>query len=72
MSRHLQMDLTGQRYGHLRVIDRASNQGSKVCWNCICDCGTRVTVQSFNLILGYTISCGCYRRERASQVHSKK
>ena len=66
------MDLAGQRYGHLTVIDRAPNQGSKVCWNCICDCGNEAVIQSFNLILGYTMSCGCYRKVRSAQVHSKK
>lgn len=72
MGRHIQADLTGQRYGRLTVIGRAPNQGRKVAWNCVCDCGNKVVVQSFNLIFGYTGSCGCYRRERAAQVHTKK
>lgn len=69
MGRHLEMDLTGQRYGRLYVTGRAPNQGLKVCWHCICDCGNEAVVQSHNLIFGYTSSCGCLRRERASEVH---
>lgn len=72
MSRKIICDLTGQRYGLLTVVDRAPNQGMKVAWNCICDCGNKKVVQTFNLIFGYTKSCGCYRKERASQVHRKK
>lgn len=72
MSRRIACDLTGQRYGRLVVKGRAPNQGRKVCWNCICDCGNETVVQTFNLIFGYTMSCGCYRKERSAQVHSKK
>lgn len=72
MPRPLTVNLTGQRYGRLIVIERAPNRGQKVCWRCICDCGKETTVQTFNLVFGCTCSCGCYRRERASQVHSKK
>lgn len=72
MPRPLTVNLTGQRYGRLTVIDRAPNQGRKVAWNCECACGNKTVVQTHNLILGYTSSCGCYRRMRSSQVHSKK
>ncbi len=72
MPRPLTVDLTGQRYGRLTVVERAPNQGQKVCWRCQCDCGNESTVQTFNLIFGQTNSCGCYRRERASEVHMKK
>jgi len=65
------IDLTGQRFGRLLVIERAPNQGRKTRWLCLCDCGAYTQVQSFNLINGLTRSCGCYRRDRASQVHRK-
>ncbi len=71
MSRPLTVDLTGQRYGRLTVIERAPNRGQKVCWRCRCDCGAESDVQTFHLVFGYTNSCGCYRRERASELHSK-
>lgn len=71
MSRPLTVNLTGQRYGRLTVIERAPNQGRKVAWNCVCDCGNKTVVQTFDLIFGSTSSCGCYRRERAIQTHSR-
>lgn len=32
-------------------------------WNCVCDCGNRVTVRAENLRTGNTTSCGCYAKE---------
>lgn len=51
-------DLTGQRFGLLKVIEKAgSNNG--VIWLCQCDCGNRCTVRADNLKSGRTESCGC-------------
>lgn len=66
------MNLTGQRYGRLTVVSRAPNQGEKVCWRCACDCGNETNVQTYNLVFGLTKSCGCYRKERSSEVHGKQ
>jgi hypothetical protein len=44
MSRTIMMNLTGQRYGRLTVLSRAPNQGRKVCWTCVCDCGNETDV----------------------------
>ncbi|MBQ8373493.1 MAG: hypothetical protein IJX35_04175 [Candidatus Methanomethylophilaceae archaeon] len=71
MSRPLKNDLTGMRFGRLVVTDRAPSRNGHVMWNCVCDCGTRCMVESSNLIFTQQ-SCGCYRRERASEVHRKK
>jgi len=61
-------DLTGQRFGKLEVIrltDMRKN-GSSV-WECKCDCGNMVLVQSGNLHNGTTKSCGCFSREQAAE-----
>ncbi len=50
-------DLTGQKFGHLTVIKRISNQGTRVCFECLCDCGNRFTVQAGNLRNGRTTRC---------------
>ena len=71
MSRPLKNDLTGHRYGRLVVMDRAPNRNGHVMWHCVCDCGNECDVESSNLIFTQQ-SCGCYRRERASEVHGKK
>lgn len=67
-------DLTGQRFGRLVVVSRASNQGRQTCWSCVCDCGGRKVAQSSNLVRGLTASCGCLHREKASlavRTHGK-
>lgn len=58
------IDLTGQRFGRLRVISRDEDQkhegGSKsAMWLCKCDCGNEVVVNGNSLRMGRTKSCGC-------------
>ena len=69
------IDLTGQRFGRLTVIERVgSNNHKKALWLCICDCGTQKTVCSNHLIRGATRSCGCFRRDGLSKrniVHNE-
>lgn len=55
------LDLTGQRFGKLVVIKRVQNHGSKTYWLCKCDCGNEKEIQTSNLTLGRTTSCGCGR-----------
>lgn len=52
-------DLTGKRFGKLKVLSYAGS--SK--WNCICDCGKRTTVKTGALNFGVTQSCGCKNKE---------
>lgn len=62
------VDLTGQRFGRLLVIEEAGrNKRSDVLWKCKCDCGNEVTVCTSHLRTGNTKSCGCYRREELSE-----
>lgn len=57
-------DLTGRRFGILKVIDRAPDYISpkgyrKIMWNCECDCGKTCVAMSSHLLSGHTSSCGC-------------
>nr|WP_296836925.1 transcriptional regulator [uncultured Marvinbryantia sp.] len=56
-------DLTGQRFGMLKVESRAENRRGHVYWNCLCDCGNEVEVTRDALLSGTQKSCGCLRRE---------
>ncbi len=57
------IDLTGQRFGRLVVIERAENDKSgNVRWVCRCDCGKTITTNGWSLRNGATKSCGCLRR----------
>ena len=59
MSGKLQ-DLTGQRFGRLRVVSRDPVRGcGYALWVCECDCGESTRVRSSRLTSGETQSCGC-------------
>lgn len=62
------LDLTGQRFGRLVVIERSANSKSgKAKWLCKCDCGNDIVVFATNLVRGLTHSCGCFNREVLSE-----
>ena len=54
-------DETGNRYGRLTVLERASNANNgQAQWLCKCDCGNECVVTGSNLRRGRQVSCGCY------------
>lgn len=56
------INLTGQRFGHLRVLRRAETRSSGCLnWICVCDCGKETVVPSGHLRSGHTKSCGCQK-----------
>ena len=62
------IDLTGQKFGRLTVIERAPSKGNRTMWLCRCDCdGKIVTVAGGNLKNGHTRSCGCLNDEKRSE-----
>lgn len=57
------IDLTGQKFGRLTVIERAKNYKSgQSRWLCKCDCGNEKVIAVGNLKNGHTQSCGCLRK----------
>ncbi|MCK4525947.1 hypothetical protein KAW18_01145 [candidate division WOR-3 bacterium] len=64
MMHHSAIDLTGQRFNRLTVIEPTEKRSSKcVVWRCLCDCGNEAFVNSNNLKSGGVKSCGCLSRE---------
>lgn len=60
-----QIDLTGQRFGRLVVLERNYRSG----WICKCDCGNlKAPVASQSLMRGDTKSCGCLKKERGHEM----
>lgn len=54
------IDITGNRYNHLTVVERADNVGNGIAtWKCLCDCGNYTVVRGSNLKSGAVKSCGC-------------
>lgn len=62
------VDLTGERFGRLVVLERAGSQCGHVRWKCECDCGNVVYVCMGDLRSGKTTSCGCRRTERTASI----
>lgn len=65
------IDLTGQKFGRLTVLQRDESKPKghqcKVYWICQCECGTIKSIQANSLRNGECQSCGCLQRERASK-----
>jgi hypothetical protein len=61
------IDLKGQKFNKLTVIERSSVKSNHANWDCLCECGGTITATGANIRNGRTQSCGCYR----SEAHSK-
>lgn len=53
------IDLTGQKFGKLTVIERSGSNHNGAIWFCKCDCGNVKYVPSCYLRNGEVKSCGC-------------
>lgn len=70
MSRRI--DLTGQVFGRLTVLEYAGyKRGKSYMWRCRCECGAEVVRNSSDMRRGHTTSCGCYAKQRASETQTK-
>lgn len=59
------LDLVGQRFGRLVVIERAeNNKWGQSRWRCKCDCGNEIVTTANSLTRGHSKSCGCYNLEK--------
>jgi hypothetical protein len=57
------IDLKGQRFGRLLVLERAADPRVKVRWHCQCDCGEVTSIIGRKLRRGQAVDCGCSTRE---------
>ena len=58
------VDLTGQRFGRLMVVQRAgADKRGEPLYLCKCDCGNETVVLAPSLRSGATQSCGCLHSE---------
>ena len=65
-------NLIGKTFGRLTVAKRDFSRTDCVYWLCQRNCGNSelVSVSTHSLNAGYTISCGCYRREKAKETNT--
>ena len=62
------IDLTGQRFGRLTVLWRASNDPNGLTrWVCECECGLPAIVRGQDLRRGRQVSCGCWKDENTAR-----
>jgi len=69
------VDLTEQKFGFLKAIEKTKKRASSgsVVWLCLCDCGKYHEVASTSLKNGQTKSCGCLFLDVAkSKGHAKR
>lgn len=65
------LDLTGQRFGKLVVIERAGATGKgSALWRCACDCGDEKVANATLLRRGDIVSCGCASSERIDSART--
>lgn len=60
------IDLTGERFGRLLVLERAQGMAGVARWRCKCDCGNETIVRAASLrrkVGTPTRSCGCLHTE---------
>lgn len=60
--------LIGNRYGRLTVVGDGKHENWKHKWECKCDCGNTVYVETSKLTTGHTQSCGCLQKERTAEA----
>lgn len=69
------LDLTGQKYHRLTVLELAPMINGRSAWRCRCDCGIIKIIKTDSLRSGDTKSCGCLNQEqrslRAENMYSK-
>ena len=57
------LDLTGQKFGMLTVLERAGKTpAGQYTYRCLCDCGNESIARTGCLRGGHTKSCGCKAR----------
>lgn len=62
------IDLTGQKFGRLLVLEKGQSKTSNLSWKCMCDCGKLVEVRGSLLrkVTNPTESCGCIGKKDIS------
>lgn len=66
------IDLIGQVFGDLTVIERAENDGNYAQWRCICSCGKEKIIRGTSLRNGSSQSCGCKKGRKIINLTGQK
>jgi hypothetical protein len=58
-----------RRFGRLIILGPAPSRRDHGYSRCQCSCGTRTVVRNDDLRAGKSVSCGCFRAERAREAN---
>lgn len=69
----IRINLIGQKYNKLTVIEETSKRDSSGCiiWKCLCDCGNITYASSNALRSNHKQSCGCANKDQVKQIGYK-
>lgn len=62
------VDIIGQKFNRMTIIEEQPKKGNRRRVLCKCDCGNTKTVDLADLKRGHTTSCGCFNKERVSEL----
>jgi hypothetical protein len=65
------IDMVGQRFERLVVVEHLGRHHHGSLWLCRCDCGNETRTVRSSLVNGTAKSCGCYRSDRMSTLTYK-
>lgn len=68
---HNFIDLSGQRFGMIQVLERDDISRKHFKWICKCDCGTIKSIRGDLLRIGKVKSCGCNKSKYLSIKNMK-
>lgn len=64
------IDLNGQKFGRLTVLEKAPSTGGQAEWMCQCECWKIKKVKGQHLRDGAITSCGCFNKEVISKART--
>ena len=66
------IDLSGQKFDKLLVLEKALSRARHVYWRCQCDCGNIVEVSGESLRRNIPHNCGCVKQKAKSEIEQLK
>ena len=61
------IDITGQKFGHLTVVQKVKSRNGQSMWLCKCSCGNTTIQSGGNLRKGTIKSCGHLRNDKTER-----
>ena len=66
------IDLSGQKFDKLLVLEKAPSRARHVYWRCQCDCGNTIEVSGESLRRNIPHDCGCVKQKAKKEIEQLK